>query len=351
MKKFFYLFAILIILTVAVFAQTAISDLDPTPSPQPTPEIKADLLAIKTSVEKAEETAAYELQGFANAAQSENKLSYSGDRLRLLQPSYTPLNGAKSFFTIGANNRRVWPTALNLTASEISLPLTISGTNKSYYGQNIDLDLQGTVSNPNIIGSRVAIFSNSFTGGGTGNMIGYASSVDVGGPVNFATGANFTAATGSVGAVGTVTLSGINVLTSIHNAGATNMYGGDFWLASSPSTPAATATNAYVLRLRARVNNAVTFTNLRFISLAESSLSGTGAVTTSYGIYADSTIDLGTTRYFIFSTSTSPSRFAGDVRISDTTKGIILTSPDGSCYRFTVADGGALSAGALVTCQ
>lgn len=41
---------------------------------------------------------------------------------------------------------------------------------------------------------------------------------------------------------------------------------------------------------------------------------------------------------------------SGDIAVMTTTKGLILKSPDGTCYRFTVANGGALSAGASVTC-
>lgn len=277
--------------------------------------------------------------------------SVSAAELHLLDPAYTPSFSARSYLTVGTDTRVTVPTADSLIGSDISLPVTVSGTNKFYVGSNVDLDFQGTTTNPTIFGSRAAIFSNSLSPAGTGTMIGTSASVDVGGPVLNAIGGSFSAATGSSGAAGTDTVIGVSSLVSVHNAGMTNLFAGDFWVASSPSVPASTATNAYGLRVRARANNGVTFTNLRFLSLAESSLSGTGSVGTSYGIYADSTIDLGATRYFIHSTSTSPSRFAGDVRISDTTKGIILTSPDGTCYRFTVANGGAFSAGAAVTCQ
>jgi hypothetical protein len=40
----------------------------------------------------------------------------------------------------------------------------------------------------------------------------------------------------------------------------------------------------------------------------------------------------------------------GDVFVADNTRGFILKSPDGTCYRFTVANGGSLNAGASVTC-
>ena len=82
-----------------------------------------------------------------------------------------------------------------------------------------------------------------------------------------------------------------------------------------------------------------------------------GSYTNSYGIYADSSIDQGmSARYFIYSLSTSPSLFSGlirvteDVYVTDQTKGIVLKSPDGTCYRFTVANGGALNGGVAITC-
>jgi hypothetical protein len=41
---------------------------------------------------------------------------------------------------------------------------------------------------------------------------------------------------------------------------------------------------------------------------------------------------------------------SGDVYVTNNTKGIILKSPDNTCYRFTVANGGTLNAGAAVAC-
>lgn len=40
----------------------------------------------------------------------------------------------------------------------------------------------------------------------------------------------------------------------------------------------------------------------------------------------------------------------GDVYVQNNARGMILKSPDGTCYRFTVANGGALNTGAAVTC-
>jgi hypothetical protein len=55
------------------------------------------------------------------------------------------------------------------------------------------------------------------------------------------------------------------------------------------------------------------YTDLRAISLDNWNWTGGGTCDTSYGIYADATIDKGTTSYFIYSESTSPSVFTGAV--------------------------------------
>lgn len=54
------------------------------------------------------------------------------------------------------------------------------------------------------------------------------------------------------------------------------------------------------------------------INLSDWVFSG-GTVDTSYGIYADTSIDIGTTKYFIYSSSTSQSIIAGAVLIASTT--------------------------------
>lgn len=82
-----------------------------------------------------------------------------------------------------------------------------------------------------------------------------------------------------------------------------------------------------------------------------------GSYTNTYGIYADTSIDRGTAnRYFIYSLARSPSLFSGvvsvadDVYVTQNTKGLILKSPDGTCYRFTVANGGTLNRGTTIAC-
>jgi hypothetical protein len=53
------------------------------------------------------------------------------------------------------------------------------------------------------------------------------------------------------------------------------------------------------------------------IGISLSGWNGDGTTGVSYGIYADTSIDIGTTKYFIYSLSTSPSLFTGDVSVPD----------------------------------
>lgn len=73
------------------------------------------------------------------------------------------------------------------------------------------------------------------------------------------------------------------------------------------------------------INNPTLFFG-RIRTLATGTITGTakgidlsgwsGAPATSYGIYADSSIDIGTTKYFIYSLSASPSLLTGDLTVS-----------------------------------
>lgn len=73
------------------------------------------------------------------------------------------------------------------------------------------------------------------------------------------------------------------------------------------------ATSPLFKGIRIQVKNPAftTMTDVRGISLE--GWTHLGAVINSYGIYADSSIDSGNTRYFIYSLSTSPSLFTGDI--------------------------------------
>lgn len=66
------------------------------------------------------------------------------------------------------------------------------------------------------------------------------------------------------------------------------------------------------------------------------------SITNNYAIYADTSIDKGVNRWFIYSLSTSPSLLTGDLEISSSAKGLILKSPNNSRWRVTVNDAGSL---------
>jgi len=64
-------------------------------------------------------------------------------------------------------------------------------------------------------------------------------------------------------------------------------------------------------------SNAGTITTLRGLDL--SGWTNSATVTTSYGIYMDSSIDVGATKYAIYSTSTSPSTLSGNLTVPNLT--------------------------------
>ena len=102
--------------------------------------------------------------------------------------------------------------------------------------------------------------------------------------------------------------------------------------------------SASLLKLYAQ-NATGSFTTIKGIDLSNWS-NGGGTWTTSYGIYIDSTIDRGATRYAIYSLSTSPSLFSGDILFGGTTSSFPKITRSGASLGFTLADG---SAGAHVT--
>lgn len=279
--------------------------------------------------------------------------SFFSGKLKMLDADYIPLLGGvtnTNYFSIGTDTRFNVPTANGFIATDFNYPITINGTAKNYIGRKQAIDVQGSPVSPTIIGDYTTIFSNAFFPTGSSEVYGNLTNVDIGFPVTRGYGGYFAIQSGGSGASGAVTLTGVTGIVGMaHNGNTTNAFGGDFFLASSSSSPSLVTTAAAV-RARTTINPGVTVTNLRGLALTDW-VTNSGTAVNSYGIYADSSIDIGTAnKFFIYSLSTSPSRLSGDVYISDNTKGIILRSPDNTCYRFTVANGGALNAGAAVTC-
>jgi hypothetical protein len=98
------------------------------------------------------------------------------------------------------------------------------------------------------------------------------------------------------------------------------------------------------IRINPSVTSSHSATGLRLIDL---NFSTTGSFDEITGIYLPTISGTATNKYGIYDAG-NPIYFggkvttAGDVEIIDTTKGIILKSPDGSRFRVTVNDAGAL---------
>jgi hypothetical protein len=341
MKSLFSILTI-VVLAAAVAAQSTTQVSRKCPGVNPSPE------RSKIEVEK---------DGDINLAVCSGKsVTLSGtvypDAVKLVDRTYTSIYPGTNYFSAGTNNRITIPAANNLVASEISLPVTVSGTNKSYIGQRTALDVQGTMSNPTIVGTMTSLFSNSTFPAGTGTITGTSSSVDVGGPFLEAYGGRFSALAGSGGADGLGTIIGLQgVVGPAHNGNTGTSVAGDFWTATSSSSPV-TVTLGVGIRSRARFNPGVTFTDYRGIQISNWLNQG-GAIQNSIGLYIDNSIDLpafGTvSKYAIKSDSTSNSAFAGHI-VFPNGKGVILTSPNGTTYLLTVDDSGTLTTTCTGSC-
>jgi hypothetical protein len=134
-----------------------------------------------------------------------------------------------------------------------------------------------------------------------------------------------------------------------HNAFTADCVGG-YFDTESLGGGSQTITKMSPVRITAILRGSTTLTDLRGIEFINWAKDVTDTATTSSAIYADTSVDsIGTTHYFINSLSTSPSRFAGNISITDNSKGIILKSPDNTCHLIAVSNANALSA-STVSC-
>lgn len=243
-----------------------------------------------------------------------------------------------------------------------------NGSKQYFIGSDQELTITQTVNNPFVIGSYNNIVMNgNYTGGnlwggywelsnrGSPNsslldMIGLSADVEVDSLAHSATGGFFTAITGGSGGGATPLIVGLDASAGNHNTTNPLIIAGLFELRSGiGGTP---GINGLTLGIGVQSKLSAiggVLTEGRGFSCHEWSTT-LGSVTSSSCIYADTSIDtFGTAHYFINSIATSPSKVNGDFAIVNNLKGVILTSPNGTCFRISVDNAGALST-ASVTC-
>jgi len=282
---------------------------------------------------------------------------------RLLDKNFLNFQGVQSYLSIGNNP---------------SNPITIPES--GLYAANVELELRG---DQNAVAqfNRLVVTSPESTTGGSAEAIGVHGLVSNPADLNasrglmgvrgvayqrapsgsaFAYGGRFEAFTGgNQGGVNPTPMIGVySTASGGHNGTSSLVIAGRFNVSNIGGGGVGNITEG--IAVHAQFDGGFPRTN--YITAKGLALQGwgpanEGTYTNSYGIYADSSIDRGTAnRFFIYSLSTSPSLFSGTVRVAedvyvtDQTKGIVLRSPDGTCYRFTVANGGTLNAGTAITC-
>lgn len=270
-----------------------------------------------------------------------------------LTPTFSP---ALSRFTLGSLNYQSVPAASNFIGLDNYNRITLANTtSKTFMGSRDDLTLNGTpTGNSSIIGKLVNLASASTwnPSGSLSAVYGFWSNVDIAaqGGATEITGGRFRAIVGSVNVGNVTTLAGVRAFANYGYAATITDVIGVSASTQSASDFGGTATNIKLFHATKAITQS-NATNLFGLYVGNYNNTGTGTIMNSYGVYIDNTLDAsGTNKYPIFSQSTAPSVFSGDVYVNDSTKGIILRSPDNTCYRFTVANGGTLNAGAAVTC-
>lgn len=149
-------------------------------------------------------------------------------------------------------------------------------------------------------------------------------------------GINISAGPQSAG-VGSTTVTGLQLQAGSLNAGGTvaTAYGID---ASLTSNNSAAITTGSIIRAYAADLGTGTYGTLYGLNL--SNWSGLSA-TTTYGIYMDTSIDQGSTRYALYSSATSNSYMAGNLGLGDTSPAALLTVGSGDLFQ--VASNGNLT--------
>lgn len=204
------------------------------------------------------------------------------------------------------------------------------------YGEYINL-VSSTNSSVRGLYSAVSTNTAALTSLGRG-VFGQASNLGNGQVITLQ-GGLFAATLGSGGNVSTAN----GVFAQAQNVGTATITSGYGVQSLAENSSNGTITSAG--SLYGRISNTSTGTIGTAYGINLSNWTNSGTVNTSYGIYMDSTIDLGTTRYAIFSLSTSDSLLSGRLDMS-TNKIVNLANPTSNqdaatkVYVDTVTGGG-----------
>jgi hypothetical protein len=200
---------------------------------------------------------------------------------------------------------------------ELISELTGTGASKFYIGSLNNINVRGDHTNSWIYGFYSLANNRFATGSGT-KIIGANIAAQVEAAAASVVGASIGAIRGNINSTPLIT--GLEVVAYNGYSNATELIAQKITIGGQ-SSPATVALGK-ALQIRAiNSGGAHAWTELRGISLDTWTWGGTETCALSYGIYADATIDKGTTKYFIYSLSTSPSIFTGSISVPDAAYG------------------------------
>lgn len=244
----------------------------------------------------------------------------TNDILKLLDSSYSPLLGAKTFSTIGSS------TAINNSGHFLGtiydVKLNQTGTGHDIEGTYLNLNVAGTHTNDFMLGSFISL-SNVGDTGATNHLTGVEVFTNIERTAADGYGIDILSALGGSGASGTGKVVGIRSIAGVGHGASTPLAVAGHFEIDSQGNGAGTADLTHLLKLVYTNQATETLTDARGISLT--GWTNLGTITTSYGIYMDTSIDVGATKFALYSLSTSPSVLSGNLTINGTGKFFITT--------------------------
>lgn len=258
---------------------------------------------------------------------SGSSLGLNQGKFKLLDQSFVNFQNADCTFCLGKNDG--------------DYSKVIGGGGSSYYAVDVEPIFSITNSASGIgVFSRVtgrvssttgSLYGGYFTAYSFGNKLnGYNGNLFMAGirASSYVRSSNETAAYGGYFESGVGGNSGLTNTTPIvgvfskadggHNGTSPSVTGGQFIVTNVGGGGVGNITDAIGIKSTIDGSPSLTnFTTAKGISLEGWQAASGGTWTTSYGIYADASIDRGASRYFIYSLSTSPSLLTGDLTINN----------------------------------